>query len=291
MLRTMKDLEGYAIRATDGDIGQLKDVYFDDERWVVRYLIVETGHWLASRKVLISPFAIGRLDWTGKVLPVSITKEQVKNSPDIDTDKPVSRQHEVRYLGYYGYPNYWGGTGPWGNALTPNMMLMNGSYALAPNMMLMNGSYGGLNAEENGVQPNLRRTGGETGRDQDGNPHLRSCKEVLNYQIEASDGGIGHVENLLIDEETWAIRYMIVDTSNWWLGHQVLISPQMVREVRWSDNTVAINATQQAVKDAPPYDAELPLSESQEMGLYRHHGLSDQARESAIPPHQPHSTT
>lgn len=277
MLRTMKDLEGYAIQATDGDIGHLKDVYFDDQRWIVRYLVVETGHWLASRKVLISPFAIGRPDWTGKVLPVSITKEQVKNSPDIDTDKPVSRQHEMRYLGYYGYPNYWVGVGPWGNALTPNMMLMNGSY-------------GGLNAQENGAQPNLRRASGETGRDQDDSRHLRSCREVLNYNIEASDGGLGHVENLLIDEETWAIRYMIVDTSNWWLGHQVLISPQIVREVRWSDNTVAINATQQAVKDAPPYDPALAPSESQEMGIYRPHGLSDQARESAIPPHQPHST-
>ena len=99
MLRTMKDLEGYAIQATDGHIGHLKDVYFDDQRWIVRYLVVETGHWLASRKVLISPFAIGRPDWTGKVLPVSITKEQVKNSPDIDTDKPVSRQHECATLG------------------------------------------------------------------------------------------------------------------------------------------------------------------------------------------------
>jgi sporulation protein YlmC with PRC-barrel domain len=276
MLRTMKDLEGYAIQATDGDIGHVKDVYFDDQRWVVRYLVVETGQWLASRKVLISPIAIGRPDWAGKVLPVSITKEQVKGSPDIDTDKPVSRQHEMRYLGYYGYPNYWGGTGPWGNALTPNMILMNGSY-------------GGLNAEENGGQPNLDSAGVETGRDQDGNPHLRSCKEVLRYQIEASDGGIGHVENLLIDEETWAIRYMIVDTSNWWLGHQVLISPQMVREVRWSDNTVAIKATQQAVKNAPPYDPALALSESQEMGSYRPHGLSDQTRESAITPYPPRS--
>jgi len=95
MLRTMKELQGYAIRATDGDLGHVKDVYFDDRQWVVRYLIVETGSWLASRKVLISPFAIDHPDWTGKVLPVSITKEQVKNSPDIDTDKPVSRQNEV----------------------------------------------------------------------------------------------------------------------------------------------------------------------------------------------------
>ena len=119
MLRTMNDLEGYAIRATDGTIGHVKDFYFDDETWVIRYLVVDTGTWLSSRKVLISPVAIGHPNWAEKVLPVSITKEQVKNSPDIDTEKPVSRQHEIRYLGYYGYPYYWGGTGLWGGGLYP----------------------------------------------------------------------------------------------------------------------------------------------------------------------------
>jgi len=254
MLRTMKDLEGYAIRATDGDVGRVQDVYFDDQRWVARYLIVETGSWLSSRRVLISPFAIGHPDWTGKALPVSITKEQVKNSPNIDADKPVSRQHEMQYLGYYGYPYYWGGIGPWGNTLTPGLLLTQGNYG--------GGSLGRAGPE----------AGRDQGRNQEGDPHLRSCKAVLNYHIEANDGGIGHVEDLMIDEDTWAIRYMIVDTSNWWLGHQVLIAPQWIREVRWPDNTVAINMDRQTLKDAPPYDAAIPLSRAQEMGLYRHHG-------------------
>jgi sporulation protein YlmC with PRC-barrel domain len=254
MLRTMKELEGYAIRATDGDIGRVKDVYFDDERWVVRYLVVETGSWLSSRKVLISPFAIGQPDWAGKVLPVSITQQQVKDSPDIDTDKPVSRQHEMQYLGYYGYPYYWGGAGLWGNGLSPSMMLISGGYG---------GGYTGDDPD---------RTAVGAARNEDGDPHLRSCKETMNYHIEASNGGIGHVRGLLIEENTWAIRYMIVDTSNWWLGHQVLIAPQWIQDVRWPDNTVTVNMTQQAVKDAPPYDAAVPLSREQEMGLYRHHG-------------------
>src|SRR5471032_1189559 len=109
MLRSLKELENFAIHATDGNIGHVKDFYFDDESWVIRYLVVETGTWLSSRKVLISPVQIGRPDLTKKVIPTSITKEQVKNSPDIDTEKPVSRQDEARYLGYYGYPYYWGG--------------------------------------------------------------------------------------------------------------------------------------------------------------------------------------
>src|SRR5476649_1400457 len=123
MLRSMKDLQDYAIHANDGNIGHVKDFYFDDQSWVIRYLVVDTGTWLSSRKVLISPVPIGRPDLAKKVIAASITKEQVKNSPDIDTDKPVSRQDEVRYLGYYGYPYYWGGAGLWGGGMFPNTMM------------------------------------------------------------------------------------------------------------------------------------------------------------------------
>jgi len=114
MLRTVRDLQGYAIRATDGVIGEVADFFFDDEDWVIRYLVVDAGTWLRGRHVLISPVAIGHPDWMAQLLPVSITKDQVKNSPDIDTRKPVSRQHETEHLGYYGYPFYWGGAGLWG---------------------------------------------------------------------------------------------------------------------------------------------------------------------------------
>ena len=235
MLRSMIDLENYAIRATDGTIGHVRDFYFDDEMWVIRYLVVETGTWLSSRKVLISPFAIGQPDWIGKVLPVLITKEQVRNSPDIDTDKPVSRQHEMRYLGYYGYPYYWGAGGLWGAGANPSMMLPRAGYA-------------GHEAEED------ERRLLEVGSNPHDDPDLRSCKAVMNYHIDASDGDIGHVHGMLVDEESWAIRYMIVQTNNWWTDHQVLIEPRSILEVSWLDHTVTVDLTRQAVKDAPPYD-------------------------------------
>ncbi|MEO6623250.1 MAG: PRC-barrel domain-containing protein, partial [Burkholderiaceae bacterium] len=123
MLRNLKELHDYAIGATDGEIGHVKDLYLDDHAWVVRYLVVETGGWLSGRKVLISPMAIGKPNWAGRSLPVSITKEQVKNSPGVDTDKPVTRQHELEYSGYYGYPYYWGGGGFWGGGMYPGLML------------------------------------------------------------------------------------------------------------------------------------------------------------------------
>jgi uncharacterized protein YrrD len=257
MLRSMKNLEDYAIRATDGIIGHVKDFYFDDQAWVIRYLVVDTGTWLSSRKVLISPISIGHPDWTDRVLPVSITKEQVKNSPDIDTQKPVSRQHEIQYLGYYGYPYYWGGTGLWGDGIDPSMMMT---------------GYAGFPSTPHPSEEEMAYARAEAARHQNDDPHLRSCKAVIGHHIQATDGDIGHVEGLLIDEETWAVRYVIVNTSNWWLGHQVLIAPQWIQDVSWSDATVSVNLTRQAVKDAPPYDSEAPLERKQEMGIHEHYG-------------------
>jgi hypothetical protein len=118
----MKDIESFAIQATDGILGRVKDFYFDDESWVVRYFVVETGIWHANRRTLISPIAMGIPNWSEKLIPAALTQAQVKNAPDIDTDKPVSRQHEMGYLGYYGYPNYWGGGGLWGAGMYPDML-------------------------------------------------------------------------------------------------------------------------------------------------------------------------
>lgn len=258
MLRSMSDLEGYAIRASDGPVGHVKDFYFDDEAWVIRYLIIDTGSWLSSRKVLISPMAIGEPNSVDRVLPVSITREQVKNSPDIDTDKPVSRQHEMEYLGYYSYPYYWGGAGFWGAGVYPGAMLMGVGFA-------------GSGAHQPTAQAAEDRAARDAIRHQDDDTHLRSAKAVMKYDIEASDGGIGHVQGLLIDEETWAIRYLIVRTSNWWLGHQVLIAPQWTKNVSWPDHAVLVSLTRQAVKDAPAYDSSVPLDRDEEAGLHKHY--------------------
>jgi|ERR1022692_1124059 hypothetical protein len=274
MLRSMKDLEDYAIGATDGTIGHVKDLYFDDEAWVIRYLVVDTGTWLSSRKVLISPIAIDHPNWADKVLPVSITKEQVKNSPDIDTEKPVSRQHEIQYLGYYGYPYYWGGAGLWGGGTYPNIMMPD---------------YPGFVSTPNAVESDAEKAyaQAEEVRHQDDDSHLRSCKAVISYHVQATDGDIGHVQGLLVDEETWAVRYLIVDTSNWWLGHQVLIAPEWIQDVSWPDATVSINLTQQAVKDSPPYDSAVQPDRKQEIGIHDHYGrpgywMAEVKREAAI---------
>jgi hypothetical protein len=261
MLRSMKDLENYTLSATDGQIGHLKDIYFDDDAWVVRYLVVEAGSWLTSRKVLISPISVHHPNWRDRTVTVSITKDQVKNSPDIDIDKPVSRQNEQDYLGYYGYGNYWGGDGMWGAGLYP--------YAMAP-------GYPGYGvdrldrAEREHEEIAFLRA--EKARHKHDNPHLRSCQAVNGYHIHATDGEIGHVAGYLIDDETWAIRYLIVDTSNWWLGHRVLIAPEWIGGVHWKNETVSVSLTREAIKNAPAYDSSIEWSHKHDLELYQHYG-------------------
>ncbi len=260
MLRNTKDLDNFAIRATDGEIGHIKDLYFDDDAWVVRFFIVETGAWLSSRKVLVSPLSARQPDWQGKTLPVAITKLQVENSPNIDTDKPVSRQNEEQYLGYYGYPYYWGGTGLWGDALYP--------YSMAP-------AYDGDGPDwVERQREDEAALSAERARHRNDDPHLRSCESVHGYHVSASDGEIGHVSGYLVDEATWAIRYLIVDTSNWWMGHQVLIAPPWITGVHWSDKTVSVALSRNAIQASPAYDPNALMDRAWEGNLHRHYGLT-----------------
>ncbi len=263
MLRNAKDLRGYALRATNGEIGSVEDLYFDDEGWAIRYFVVDTGHWLRGRKVLISPLAVGHPDWMSRLLPVSITRAQVEHSPDVDTERPVSRQHEAAHLGYYGYRSYWEGGGSWG-----------------------------LGAYPGGLMP-PSPVDGVTNR---GTPathapddvHLRSCRATIGHHIMARDGEIGHVEDLLVDELDWAIRYLIVDTSNWWGGHRVLISPQWIEAAHWSDATISVDLTREAVKTSPPYDATAQLERQQEQGMFEHYGRPGYGPGPPVEPPQHH---
>jgi hypothetical protein len=252
MLRSMKDMEEYSVGATDGIIGRVSDFYFDDDAWVIRYMVVAIGDGPARRKVLISPISIGRPDWSTKVLPVRLTRGQISGSPDIDTEKPVSRQQEMGYLGYYGYGNYWGGGGLWGAGLYPDIL------------------QGGMQREVAAAAAADTARSPRAGHRAD--QHLRSGNGVMRYYVHASDGDIGHVQGFLVDEQTWAIRYLIVNTSNWWLGHQVIIAPQWIANLNWAESTVTLDLTRAVVKDAPLYDPQVTFDRAQEAQIHTHYG-------------------
>ena len=242
MQYSVKDLKGYAIGATDGDIGKLDDFYFDDESWTIRYLVAETGNWLLNRKVLISPFALGKADLSRERLNVTLTKKRVEESPSIDTDKPVSRQHEAAYSDYYRYPYYWGGPYLWGPMAYPRL--------------------------SDAAQ--RRNEEARAKREEAYDLHLRSANKVTGYHIEATDGDIGHVEDFIIDGETWEIRYIVVDTQNWWAGKKVLVAPQWIDRVNWSDSKVYVDLSRETIKNGPEYHPEA-LNRKYEEALYDHY--------------------
>jgi hypothetical protein len=247
------NLKGLVIRATDGELGTVDHFYFDDDTWAIRYLVAETGGWFGGRPVLISPFSVIHADLLAGRLDVALTKKQVEHSPDTDTHKPISRQHEAAYLGYYEYPYYWGGPYLWGPAAYPAGLVA------APS------------AATEAMAKRIRRESTDS--------HLRSSEAVTGYNIEASDGEIGHLAGFVVDDEAWAIRYIEVATRNWWPGKKVLVSPAWIERVSWTDSSVYVGLSRGSIKDGPEYVESAPITREYENRLYFHYGR---------PPYWPH---
>jgi hypothetical protein len=262
MLRHAKELERYELRARDGKIGHVSDFYFDDRTWTVRYIVVDTGSWLNSRKVLISPAAVSRAEWDQRLLPVNLTQEQVRNSPGVDTERPVSREEETALTQYYNWPAYWGAPGfPEVGFALPIMPIMPVDVSGATGT-----DHPGLAARSGAGRES--RTGAAVHEDR----HLRSVRAVTGHGIEATDGSIGHVDDFLIDDLSWEIRYLTIDTRNWWPGKKVLVAPQWINEVGWDEAKVCIDLTREAVKSSPPYDPGQQVTPDYAGQLHQHYG-------------------
>ena len=245
MLHTVKELTGLGVRARDGELGKVKDAYFDDQRWAIRHLVVDAGSWLTDRKVLISPRAVRGIDWDEEVIHVDLTKQQVEDSPSIDTDRPVSRQHESDYYRYFGYPNYWEGANLWGDTMMPYPWV---GAAVDPLV------------QSRPVDPEVaREIKGRIDEELNtANVHLRSCDEVMGYEILATDGSIGEVDDFVFDDASFAIRFVVVDTRTWLPGKHVAIPPSAIDHVSWQDREVDVKMTREAVKNSPEYDPANP---------------------------------
>lgn len=246
MLMNTKNLKGLVVRASDGELGTVDKLYFDDDTWGIRYLTVSTGGWLGGREVLISPISIRAVDWQAQRLDVTLTMAQVENSPAIDTHEPVSRQHEAAYLGYYGYPDYWGGPHLWGPSFYPaGLALPTGAAIQAV-------------ADRISKEPM--------------DSHLRCTEALEGYSIDAVDGGIGHVCGFVFDDYAWAIRYVEVATKLWLPGKRVLFSPGWVQRVSWPESKFVVGLTREAIQEGPAYTESRPITREYENQLYAHYG-------------------
>ncbi len=240
MFRKASDVIGLAIAATDGKIGSVEDLLFDDRTWSVRWAVIDTGDWLPGREVLLPPDRLLGTDLDRKLLKVDLTRAQVEASPPLTADAPVSRRYEETIYDYYGWAPYW----------EPGM---GGMAPFAPPLYA---------AGAKPVPP-----------EPVGDPDLRSAADITGYGIAASDGAIGHVADLLLDGDAWTIRYLIVDTRNWWPGKKVLIAPHWVRDISWSERTIRFDMTRDRIRSAPEWDPALALERDYEARLHAHYDM------------------
>lgn len=244
MKRSVNSLVGYTIKAEDGELGKVSEFYFDDHTWSIRYLVVETGSWLNERKVLIPHSALGTTDWKSLTFQVNLTMEQISNSPDVETKKTVSRQQEIQLYTHYGLPVYWG------NVFYDGV----GMASYVPMLETIP-----VKEEKKSVK---------TPPD---DPHLRSTEKVEGYYIHAKDGEIGHVEDYIVDDEKWKIRYLVVDTTNWLPGRKVLILPRWITRIDWAESKVYVNLSLESIKKSPEFDSSKPVDTIAERELLDHY--------------------
>lgn len=281
MLIKSKTIRNYKLRGIDGDVGSIKEFYFDDKYWTVRYLIANTGGWLNSRQVLISPYFLKNVDHDSEVIHIDLTKNQIENSPSIDQDVPISRQYEESYYSYYGTPLYWDGPNMWGanpyilrdkekwsNPRRESTSSTSGSEFLGSSGSEFAGTSG---SEASGTNTGLTNSGNTvtTGSGSTWDSNLRSSKDVSGHKIHATDEDkIGSVDDFIIDDDTWAIRYIVINTGNLFTGKKVLISPEWIDHISWDDSRVYINLTKEAIKESPEYSDESGLTRDYESSLF-----------------------
>ena len=241
-LRRVRELTELMILGTDGEIGSVQEVYFDDRNWAIRYLVVKAGGWLLSREVLLAPAAVAEINDAHRTMKVALTKDQIRRAPPIEAAKPLSRDYEEAYFRHFQWAPYWEpGPTEWASSVPypemPPLPIDTTLPADAPK-----------------------------------NPHLRSSREITGYDIHAMNGAIGHVEDLVVDDETWTVRYIEVDTRNWLPGKNVLLQMMRIDHISWVDRSVAVMLSRQAIESAPAYDPSKLITPSYEVQLFKHYG-------------------
>lgn len=250
MIRSMKKMNGFSIKAIDGKIGELEDIFFDDENWIVRYFVIDTGDWLEDRLVLVSPSAIKKVDLGNEIIEVTLDKQQIEDSPKIDSDKPVSRQHEHDLVNYYNWPNYWISAG--------------GAFMAGPIVVPQSNP---TSVEKEVAEINKRQKS-----EHKFNLNLRSVNEVTGYNIHAEDDEFGHVEDFMADEKNWNIKYLLIDTRNWFPGgRKVLILLRWIKKIVWTESRVYVELEKKDIEKSPDYDPSRPIDRNIENELHNHY--------------------
>ena len=243
MLRSLKDLEKFTASATDGDIGSVEDFLFDDARWTIRYLVVDTVEFLDGRQVLISPISFRQVEWSARRFHLALTMAKIEESPSTDMDQPVSRQHEEDLNRYYGYPSYWAYSTLWGLGSNPALITAKREKVAAARTVALSETFSY-------------------------DSHLRSTNELRGYAIHGIDDVIGHVVDFIVDDETWEVLYLVVSTGSWFVGKKVLIPPQWASRISWKERAVTVDMSRETIKGSPEWDSSAAINRDYETRLH-----------------------
>jgi len=239
MIHALRQIKGIGVHAGGEPVGSVADFLFDDREWILRYVVVDTGGWLRGRQVLVAPAAIESIDANAKRLEFALTKLQIESAPPVDADLPVSRKYERELSHYYGWPQYWSSRALEATAVPPPQAVTEDA---------------ATRAAHESVEPSLR-----------------SVNEVVGYTFHACDGDVGAVDDFLVDDNSWHVRYVVVDTGTWLSGRSVLVAPGWIESIDWPASRVTAQVSKQQVETSPPYDPRTPLARGDEERLHEHY--------------------
>ncbi len=244
MKRSLKELIGYSIQASDGEKGKVYDILFDDEAWIIRYLEADLGTLFSQKRVLVPRFYLGEPNWEEKHFPIELTKEKIENSPDMESDLPFSRQYEKELMEHYDLKPYW-------------------PIKIVPYM-----------GKENMFNPDMQfKTPKKVIREEEIETHLRSFIEIQGYTVHANDDQFGHIEDLIIDDDDWQILYVVMDTKNllsW--SKKVMLPIEVVDKISFLNQEANVSLSKETIKNAPEYDPDIPVNVEYEKVLYDFYG-------------------
>lgn len=245
MILSIKDLFDYKLMTADGEAGEIKDALYDERDWVLRYVVVETGGWLSGRELLIPPSVLGAPDSARREFPVSMTRDQLSNSPPREAGEDITRRHEEDLYRYYGWEPYWvpeGAMGP----LPGTVMVESPEEAAETQTAVL---------EERHAEP-----------------RLRSIKDTLGFKVHGVDEDLGKVDNFLMDDETWDVRYVVLNTGGLFKSRRVPISVRWINNLDWENHALHLDLGKKDVHDSPDWDESLPLPRQYEVDLHSHYG-------------------
>jgi hypothetical protein len=242
MKHSIKELLGYDIEAMDGTKAQVKDFLFDEETWIIRYLEADFGNLFNSKRILIPRMLLKNSNIGDKKFYVDINKNRLESYPKPEDELTVSRRYEEELHKYYGLDTYWGFSYPYPGA----------------------GATTGLGTSDY-ISPRASRVPSSLVDEEDLGTSLHSFNEVKGYSIQAVDGDLGHIDDLIIDDVDWQVAFFVVDTSNWmpW-SKKVILDINQIDDISFARKLASVNLHTDTIKNAPEYDSSRPLDSQYE---------------------------